>query len=96
MYNPTVKLPHNNLSYLYLMFITKIFMLSTVANTKMFFHITGAQPFLLFQGCQLRARKAALRFECHAMINRTAASILLSSMVVLVHSHDNTFTCTKQ
>ena len=48
-------------------------MLSTVANTKMFFHITGAQPFLLFQGCQIRARKAALRFECHAMINRSAA-----------------------
>ena len=63
------------------MFTTKIVILNTVANTKMFFHITGAEPFLLFPCCQLRARKAAMRFECHAMINRSAASILLSSMV---------------
>ena len=62
------------------MFTTNIVILSTAANTKMFFHITGAQPFLLFPCCQLRARKAALRLECHAMIIGSAASILLSSM----------------
>ena len=76
MYNPTVKLPHNkyisSLSYVH----TKIVILITVANTKMFFHITGAQPFLLVPCCQLFARKAALRFECHAMINRSPVSRL--------------------